>query len=445
MMWVVLVAALVATACGSDAVETGDGGDTVPPTTAVTDGADTSTSTPGSNGQPAQIVQVSDRSTPTGDGTVAGEAITAFASDILGAARAEGGDENLTLSPTSIAIALAMVEPGAVGDAQTQFRDVLHIDDPAAFHASMNALEQNLESRLPSDFGGDGDGGELTLRIANASYLQRGYPFEATYLDTIGSNYGPVLNEVDFRSNPDAVAHDINDWVSDQTEERITDLIADGVLTIDTVLALVNALYMNASWMEPFPAAGTTDATFTLLDGTELEVPLMSGRGDTSASGDGWVGATKNYTGGLYIQFILPDEGRFDEIADNLSTVLADYEKGQTGGASLGVPRFESRTSLELTPPLKALGLTAPYENGNLLGIANDQRLVVDQVIHETFIAIDEEGTEAAAATAVIAGVTSAPVIEPIPVVLDRPFLYRITDRETGTTLFMGQILDPTA
>lgn len=349
------------------------------------------------------------------------------------------------MSPTSIAIALAMVEPGAVGDAQTQLRDVLHIDDPAAFHESMNALEQDLEARVPWDFGDGSDAGELTLRIANAAYLQQGYPFEAEYLDTIGSNYGSALNEVDFRPNPDGVAHEINSWVAEQTEQRITDLIADGVLTPDHVFALVNALYMNASWLEPFPLAGTRNESFTLLDGTDIEVPMMRDQSGSSSSGDGWVGATKAYTGGLYIQFVLPDEGRFDEIADNFDTVLDDYSAGQTSGASLAVPNFESRTTLELNPSLVALGLTAPYERGNLLGIANDPRLVVDSVIHETFILIDEQGTEAAAATAVLGVAESGPRFPPVPVVLDRPFLYRIMDSETGTTLFIGQILDPTA
>lgn len=393
------------------------------------------------------MVSVSQRSSIAGDPTIAGEAITEFAAELFNAARAEAEnpDQNLTLSPTSIAIALAMVEPGATGDAQIQFRDVLHIDDPAMFHASMNALEQELENRVLPDYGQDQDPGELTLRIANAAYLQEGYPFEGAYLDVIGSNYGPVLNEVDFDVDPDAVAHEINAWVADQTEQRITNLIADGVLTPDHVFALVNALYMNASWFEPFVASSTRDGPFTLLDGTELDVPLMHGNSSGSSSGDGWVGATKSYTGGLYIQFILPNEGRFDDVAGDLAGVFADFPASSARGTTLVLPKFESRTSVELTPPLNALGLTAPYLPGNLLGIANDSKLAVDQVIHETFIAIDEQGTEAAAATVVVAHAVSGDLNEPVPVILDRPFLYRIMDQTTGTTLFIGQILNPAA
>ncbi len=170
----------------------------------------------------------------------------------------------------------------------------------------------------------------------------------------------------------------------------------------------------------------------------------MNGFGTSSASGDGWVGATKSYVGGLSAQFILPDEGRFDEIASNLTAVLADFDLNRTSGAELALPRFETRSSAELTPALQSLGLTAPYAEGGLLGVANDPRLIIDQVIHEALIAMDEEGTEAAAATVVLAYPTSGPVLPPVPVVLDRPFLYRIIDDASGATLFIGQITNPT-
>ena len=201
--------------------------------------------------------------------------------------------------------------------------------------------------------------------------MQQGYPFEPAYLETVGTHYGPVLNEVDFRPDPDAVAHQINDFVSDATRERITDLIDDGVIGPDTVLALVNALYLKASWLSSFDAEQTSDAPFTLLDGTEVDVPLMQGGSDTSAGGDGWVGATKVLTGGLAVQFILPDDGRFDEIEANLGAVLDDYADRRTSGSSLAVPRFESRFAAELDEALRSLGLTDVYLPGNLLGVAD--------------------------------------------------------------------------
>lgn len=387
-------------------------------------------------------VPVADRQPPgpDDDPALAGRAFTDLGVRLLG----ELGDAgNVVVSPASIAIALSMVEPGAVDQGSAQLRELLRIDDPAAHHAAMNALEQSLESRTPADTG-DGDPGELTLRIANAAFLQAGYPFEPDYLDAVGRFYGSVLNEVDFAEDAEAAREDINGFVADATEDRIPELIPPDVLTPDTVLALVNALYLNASWATTFEEGETVDGPFTLEDGGEVTVPLMHGSSDGSAAGDGWVGATKAYVGGLAAQFVLPDEGRFDEIAADLPDVFEELSAGQLG-AELVVPRFETRYQVGLTEPLQALGLVAPFEPGQLLGIADDDTLRVSDVIHETFLAMDEQGTEAAAATAVLAEATGLPSGEPVPVVLDRPFLFRLVDQQTGATLFLGRIMDPTS
>ncbi|HEX2783229.1 MAG TPA: serpin family protein [Ilumatobacteraceae bacterium] len=388
-------------------------------------------------------VPVAARKVSEADPAVAGQAISAFGLDLFSASRSVAADSNVTVSPTSVAVALAMLEPGASGDAQGQFRSLLHIDDPATFHASMNALEQALEARVPQVFSPGDDPGEVVVRIANAAYLQKGYPFEPAYLETVGSNYGPVLNEVDFEPDPDAIAHQINAFVAEATNDKITKLIDDGVIRRETVLALVNALYLKASWLQTFDKTTTADETFTRLDGTEVKVSMMHGSSDSSASGDGWIGATKSYVGGLTAQFILPSEGRFDEIAGDLGRVFSEYDANRTEGTTLGLPRFELRYGAELTDALQSLGLTAPYANGGLLGVANDPKLVIDKVIHQTYVAMNEAGTEAAAATVVLMYPTSAPIQQPIPVVLDRPFLYRIIDDQSGATLFIGQVLDP--
>jgi serpin B len=172
---------------------------------------------------------------------------------------------------------------------------------------------------------------------------------------------------------------------------------------------------------------------------------MMHGTSSSSAQGDGWVAATKSYVGGLATQFILPDKGRFDDVARDWERVLEQYEERQTRGAELVLPRFETRFGGEISDPLKALGLGPLYETGGLLGIAGDPRLVVQKAFHRTFVAMDEEGTEAAAATAIIGEEVSAPVVPPVAVILDRPFLFRIFDQETRATLFLGRILDPTA
>lgn len=441
----VVVGLVAVAACGSD----DSTADQAParsdvPVVESTDSADPVPSSDAGDQLDVDIVAVAERSAPVASRTVAGQAITEFGLDLFGEVRSATPAENIAMSPASVAIALALVEPGAVDLARDQIRAILRIDDPAAFHASMNALEQDLETRTPGSFGEGSDPGQVTVNLANAAFLQRGYPFQQAYLDVVGSNYGPVLRTVDFAPDPDRVAHEINDFVADATNDQIVDLIADGTIRPETVLALVNALYLKASWLAPFNEAATEDRPFTLLDGTTVEVELMNGFGTSSASGDGWVGATKSYVGGLSAQFILPDEGRFNDVASNLTAVLADFDLNRTSGAELALPRFETRSSAELTPALQSLGLTAPYAEGGLLGVANDPRLIIDQVIHEAFIAMDEEGTEAAAATVVLEYPTSGPVLPPVPVVLDRPFLYRIIDDASGATLFIGQITNPT-
>lgn len=275
--------------------------------------------------------------------------------------------------------------------------------------------------------------------------MQQDFPFEPEYLDTIGSNYGSALNEVDFSSDPAALAAEINRWVADQTEDRITNLLEADSLSEDDLLALVNALYLNASWFSPFDESRTSEEPFTLLDGSVTDVPLMQGFGASSASSDGWVGATKDYVGGLEIQFVLPDEGRFEEVASRLPAVFEEYAQGSTEGSTLVVPNFETRINLPPEAELQALGLTAVFEEGNLLNTANDPQLVVGKVLHETFLLIDEEGTEAAAATIIVETALSdeLPEIESVPVILDRPFLYRIVDNRTDATLFIGQIVNP--
>jgi len=210
--------------------------------------------------------------------TLAGRSISEFGYDIFEAVAASAEPtQNVVVSPASIAIALAMLEPGAVGAAQQQLRAVLRIEDAAEWHASMNALEQSLEARVvePPTPGNTtaappdpepsarppspSDPGEITVRVANGAYLQDGFPFEAAYLDAIGSNYGPVLNTVDFVPDPDAVAREINEFVARETDDRITDLMKAGDIEPDTVLALVNAIFLKASWLETFEPEATKD------------------------------------------------------------------------------------------------------------------------------------------------------------------------------------------
>jgi len=425
---VVLVGALLAAACGGGDDEAGGDDDRRPAEGAV-------------------LLTTSEREAadPGADVRLAGQAVTGFGADLLAAVAADGGSGNVVVSPLSVALVLALTEPGATGAAQEQLRQVLGATDPAAFHASMSALEQRLLDLAAPPAGGDGEPGELVLRLADRAYLQDGYPFEPTYLDAIGSAYGPVLHGVDYEPDPDAVAHEINAFVDDVTDGLIPRLIEDGVLSRDTVLTLVNALYLKASWQEAFEASATEDGPFTRADGSSVTVPFLHGKATSSARGEEWVGATKAYVGGLVAQLILPDEGQMDAVVADLPAVLADYADRAGPGGPLALPKLETRFTADVSTALQAMGLTAPYERGGLLGIADDESLVLSKVLHETYLAVDEEGTEAAAATAAVFEATSAPVEQPLSVVLDRPFVLRIFDPASDATLFLGVVNDPTA
>ena len=379
------------------------------------------------------------------DAALAARSVSSLGYDLFAAI--VGGSEpgaNVTISPASIAIALAMVEPGTVAGAQEQMRALLSIDDPAAFHASMNGLEQSLESRAPFS-GGDGDAGEVTIRVGNAAFLQPGYPLEQPYLDTVGRFYGPVVNELDFRSDPDAAVDAINTFVADATEERITDPLTYGDITDDVVLALVNTLFLTASWFSPFAENQTSTAPFTTNSGESVDVDMMSGSSEESIAGDGWVGASKFHVGGLTSQFVLPDPNRFDDVGTRLPDVFDELTNSAGPGGEFRMPRFETRVDSPLNEPLKALGLTDVFFPGSLLATADDPQLFVSKIAHSTFVAYDEEGVEAAATTIVLENAESEPIAPPVAVVLDRPFFYRIVDRQSSATLFLGRVMNPKA
>ena len=385
MSWLLLALAAVcgsAVGCTSTRTASISTSDAVGPTTEVK----------------VQALAVAPRDAPSADPSVAADAVNEFGVDVFAAVRAGAVGENVTVSPLSIAIALAIVEPGTSGEAQQQMRQLLHIADPTEFHRSMNSLEQNLDGRAPDPPNPGDVPGELAVHVANAAYLQQGYPFLPAYLDAVAANV-PDPSSTRPTSTPTPTRSPIRSRLRSPTTThgQIRDLIADGVIDPRTVLALVNALYLKASWLTPFETSATADASFTLPTGDTISVPMMHGVSGSSAAGDGWVGATKPYVGGLNAQFILPDPGRFDDVADHLDTVFAEYDAKRSDGALLAVPRLTTRFTTVLNDALKVLGLTAPFVTGGLLGIANDPRLVIDKAIHQAQVAIDEAGTEAAA------------------------------------------------
>jgi len=368
---------------------------------------------------------------------------TDFAMDLV---RAVGGDDNLVFSPHSIALAMAMTYAGAASETKTQMAEVLHFDLPdPELSAAFNTLDQWLAMRETSATTADDE--PFRLRLANHLWAQAGYEFLPSYLDVLAEYYGAGVRLVDFENEPDEARRLVNREVFRATQGRIEELLKDGSIDASTRFVLTNAVYFSAGWAEPFVRSRTTEETFVKEDGTTVRVPLMHGqvRG-FYAEGSAYRAAALPYDGNeVAMLFVLPKEGTVAELESML-----DAKKIEAIASSLEpvmftfrLPRFTIRTPLPLSATLKALGMTdafVPYQ-ADFSRMDGKQDLYLQDVVHEAFVKVDENGTEAAAATAVIGGIVSLP--ELVDFSVDRPFLFLVRDLETGATLFYGRVTDP--
>ncbi|WP_372728435.1 serpin family protein [Nocardioides sp.] len=356
---------------------------------------------------------------------------------------------NLVISPYSVVVALAMTLNGALGATAAEMRDVLGVEDVDRFNAGLNALTQHVEGLAGEVQLADGSRGELVLAAANQLFGQRDTTWRKPFLATLAREYGAGMRLVDYTANVEGARGLINSWTAEQTRERIPEIVPEGVLDGLTRLVLVNALYLKAPWSEPFEPELTTPAVFRTAAGARVEVPMMH-RGLASTgftSGPGWVGVRLPYAGdGLAMTILLPDDSAMPALIDRVSggelpQMLAGH---RPTGVLLTMPRWEFRTASPLREALVGLGMPTAFDRveADFAGMTTDEELHVSAVLHEGFIAVNEEGTEAAAATAAVMAGTSMPVFEQT-VVVDRPFLFVIHDLEHGTPLFLGRVDDP--
>ncbi len=357
---------------------------------------------------------------------------------------------NLFFSPYSITAALGMTEAGARGETAAQIRKALSVplsgDD---FHEAINSLDLSLADHAEQTEG-------LTLNVANSIWAQTGWDMRVGYLDLLSRYYGAGVNLLDFKNQPDSSRTIINTWVADQTNQKIKNLIPAGTITTLTRLVLTNAIYFLGDWLYQFDPALTSNETFTLLDNQRVSVPLMQ-------LGENGKEVRMNYArkgnvraidlpyrgNRLSMTVVLPDQGAFREFEQNMTAESIDtliQALDSTDLPPVRLPKFTfTSASVSLKPALLSLGMTDAFTGAaDLSGIDGTKSLYVQDVIHKAFIAVDEQGTEAAAATAVIIGRTSAPV-DPPHFVADRPFVYLIRDTRTGAILFMGRVMNPTA
>jgi serpin B len=436
---VIVVIGLVAAACGSGAG-----------TTETSETTET-TESPGGGSVPGMLIASdidrADPDAPASDVDAIGGAMRGFAADLY--LQLNVGDGNLVYSPVSVYVALAMTYAGAAGTTADEMAAILGNDlSIDEFHAAMNTLGRAVDSRNREATEYEG---AVEISIANSLWGQEGLAFEQAFLDLLALDYGAGMRVVDFVAPAarEAARSAINDWVAGETNDRIEDLIPDGVLDSLVRLVLVNAVYLNAAWLTPFSEGATSDGPFALLDGTEALVPMMhSDATMRTAQGTDWQAVELPYAGNeLAMLIVMPDEGSFSDVEASLSEGLIDSVVGSLSAKQivLSLPKFEIRTQAGLIPALQALGLVeATSDLADFSGMTGTPDLFISDVIHEAWISADEAGTEAAAATAVVMSLTAAP-LEPVRFEVDRPFLFVLHDVETGSILFMGRVLDPSS
>jgi serpin B len=306
----------------------------------------------------------------------------------------------------------------------------------------MNALDLALHSRAVSAPSGEGDPPEI--HVVNATWGQKGYAFEPAFLDVLARHYGAGMRAVDFASDPDDVRARINAWVAGQTNDRIQDLLPDGSVKGDSRLVLTNALYFKASWAAPFEPGLTRAEPFFLLGGDTKQVQMM--RSHTAVpymQGNGFTALALNYVGQAFrMLLIVPDSGRFAEVESLLSVEFLDGIRAELKPlpVNLGLPKFQAETAFSLAEPLQKSGMVDAFSDAaDFSGITQQERLLLTSAWHKAFVAVDEKGTEAAAATGIVGG----PVSIPPDLTVNRPFLFLIEDVETKTVLFLGRIVKP--
>jgi len=401
------------------------------------------------------------------DGALAGSEINAFAFDLLRQLDPTG---NLCASPTSVALALAMVRPGARGLTATQMDQVLHDFGTTGQASEIVALIKTLQSQtfyddsngLPPDPSASpsqaGQQPVVELDVSNAVFSQQGMSLEQAYLDALSSGFGAGVGLVDYANYPEAARQIINAWASERTKGRIPEVLQPGDITNATRIALANAIYLKAAWDNQFDPKATKTLPFTRSDGSRVSVPTMAmDQLLQYAAGKGYRavelpmgGHFNGAYGTLSMTIVVPDD--MTSFVNGLTTAeLAGIVSGARAyDVDLTLPRFSAESRVDLADALKAMGMTALFDpdSADLSGITTDETLFIAKVIHEANIDVVEEGTTASAVTVASGEATAAgpgPTPPHVQLHVDKPFLYFIRETTTGAILFMGRVDDPSA
>jgi serpin B len=373
----------------------------------------------------------------------------AFALDLYQQLRAQPG--NVFISPFSISTALAMTRAGARGQTEKEMTNVLHLVLPqAALHPAFRALLARMD-RIQR-------GNRIILKTANSLWGQRDYPFTADFVKMVREDYFAEAQAVDFKQSPETAANEINRWVDAQTAHKIPGGLPLGALTKNTRLVLGDAIYFKGKWQHVFKKQDTQPAPFYISTNETVTVPMMFQTAPFrhAFSGDDSVELIElPYTGQDLSMIILlptkygPDGDQNDVYhleqqltADNLRAWLGALDQAYANETRVGLPRFTTKSSFNLVNDLKALGMTSAFDGtADFSGLDGTQNLFLSDVFHNTFVEVNEAGTEAAAAALVVAATKGGPS----SFVVDRPFIFLIREHGSGTILFLGRIINPAA
>ena len=354
-------------------------------------------------------------------------------------------------SPYSLSLAIAMAYAGARGDTATQTANTLHFTLPqGALDAAFNYLALSLDSRgKTSGSLTPGQGEAFQLSVVNDAWDQKNFSFLSSYLDTLAINYGAGLRVLDFTNDAEGARQSINQYISDKTQGKIKDLIPQGAVTDLTRLVLTNAIYFKATWQTQFTNEATGDGTFNLLDGGKVTVQMMN---QTSYykyfAGEGFQALELPYDGGqMSMDVFLPDAGQFNTFQNALDSTSANIIIGSMTRQDiiLSLPKFQFNSSFSLKQTLSSMGMAVAFSDiSDFSGMTGTPGLKISDIVHKAFVSVDEAGTEAAAASAVIMVGTAMPANQ-VTLSIDRPFIFMIRDIPTGSILFIGRVVNPVA
>ncbi len=367
-------------------------------------------------------------------------------------------DGNMFFSPYSISTALGMVYAGARGKTEAEMSEALHFRmEQEQLHRTFGKIIGELNAR---------SGKDIELTVANALWAQEGYPFLDDYLDLTKANYRATLEELNFKAEPEPARKKINDWVEKATREKIKNLIPPGLINEMTRLVLTNAIYFKGKWQDEFKPAMTKDLPFTLADGGEVDVAMMHRTGKYRyAEEEDFQVLEMRYSGGdLSMIVFLPK--RKDGLRDFERLLTVRKEAGPTTKSArllyaeklagwmdkiherdvaVWMPRFKTTSSFNLNEVLKSMGMTEAFSmDADFSGMTGDKELYLSAVVHKAYVDVNEEGTEAAAATGAVMVLKGRPPGKPVVFRADHPFVFLIRDNSTGSMLFMGRVTDPT-